>query len=122
MKTIRKIIVRTCALSYRIGKGNVLRVSIAITLVAVVDLLVNIIFGGMDAINWYDWGFISVFAFLIWAGFSWAGIGYFALWPVRFEELDDYQKYVFSRVNFHDLTEEQAAEVRDIIARNDHWF
>jgi hypothetical protein len=124
MKTIRKIIVRSCVLSYRVGKGgsNVPRISMIVTALFFIFVAVNISCNTLGTMNWYDWIFTSLFVLLCWLGFDWLGFSYFELWPVRFEELDDYQKYVFSRIKFHELTEDQAKEIVKIINDNPNWF
>jgi hypothetical protein len=123
MKTIRKIIVRSCALYYRIGKGgNVPRISIIVTALFFISVAINIACNSLGHMNWYDWIIDSLFVFLAWTGFSWLGAGYFEIWPIKFEELDDFQKYAFSRANFHELTEDQAAEITKIIDSHPNWF
>jgi len=122
MKTIRKIIVRSCALNYRIGKGNVPRISIVVTALFFLSVAINISCDTLGTMNWYDWVVDSILAFLAYVGFDWFGIGYFAIWPVKFDELDDFQKYMFSRHKFHKLTEDQVKELRKIIDDHPNWF
>jgi hypothetical protein len=123
-KFVRKLIVRTCVLNYRIGKkiGGPPRISMMFTALFAMVVTVNVACDTLQTFTWYNGIFIGILVLLVWSGFDWFGAGYFAIWPVRFDELDDFQKYTFSRVNFHELTEEQAEEVVKIINEHSDWF
>lgn len=52
---------------------------------------------------------------LVWVGFDLMGIGYFKLFPVKWEELDINQKYQWGIINSNNLTTEQFHEWLDIV-------
>ncbi|MDD4970739.1 MAG: hypothetical protein PHT07_15035 [Paludibacter sp.] len=121
-KIIRKIIVRGCALHYRIGKGNIPRIAVNATALFFISVAINISSNTLGTMNWYDWIFDFIFVLLAWIGFDWLGAGYFEIWPIKFEELSDFQKYTFSRVKFHELTVDQVKELKKIILSHPEWF
>ena len=56
-------------------------------------------------------------SFLVWIGFDLYGIGYFKLFPVKWGELDDEQKYQWGMINSENFTLSQFKEwlkLRDI--------
>ncbi|MFW6225716.1 MAG: hypothetical protein ACOC3V_01995 [bacterium] len=55
---------------------------------------------------------------LVWVGFDLKGVGYFKLYPVKWEELDDEQKYQWGMINQLDLSSEQFQEWVKI---KKHW-
>jgi len=62
---------------------------------------------------------LGIFIFGLWVGFDWFGLGYFQLWPVKWEELADTQKLAYS---FHEkLTNEQQEELDVIKSNHPKW-
>ena len=95
---MRKIIVRTCALYYefKIFKwyANIPRISTI--------MFPSLLFAGISGAN--EWTiplyiFLGIFGVAAWIGFSWLGLGYFELWPVKREELSDMQKKQYDIFN-----------------------
>jgi hypothetical protein len=48
-----------------------------------------------DILNWYDILLLIGFIFQVWLTFPLFGIGYFELYPTKWEEMDDYNKFLF---------------------------
>jgi hypothetical protein len=119
---MRKIIVRLCALSYffRIGKRTLafLRISPLIVLTMLSFIILQLCDSGPQDMDWWDWIPTSLFLVLIWIGFSWFGLGYFQLWPVKWEELDDMQKYQYYQ---HEHLEQYYHEYQEILKRHPKW-
>lgn len=98
---MRKIIVRTCALYYEFKLfkwyANIPRISTI--------MFPSLLFAGISHAN--EWTiplyiFLGIFGIATWIGFSWLGIGYFELWPVKREELTEQQKKqydIFIKIN-----------------------
>lgn len=63
MKTLHKIIVRLCALYYRIGKSNIPRISVLYTITFFTMATVNIVDNTLNTLNWYDIIFIRTYPF-----------------------------------------------------------
>lgn len=56
-----------------------------------------------------------------WIGFSWFGVGYFDIWPVKWDELDEYQKYYFGLEKWYMMTIQERNEWDDIVSKNPDW-
>jgi hypothetical protein len=65
--------------------------------------------------------FLILFMLEAWIGFSWFGVGYFDIWPVKWDELDEYQKYYFGLEKWYMMTIQERNEWDDIVSKNPDW-
>lgn len=126
MKILRKLIVRQFALSciFKIGDKyfTMLRAPRIIFPTMLLFITFELLFKIDSTIQWWEYIFFILMLIEFWIGFDWFGIGYFSLWPIKFEELDNFQKYCYSCFyGLNNLTSEQKWEVIKIIEKHPEW-
>lgn len=114
MKTIRKFLVRNYVLDYKGNffgwKYNAPRASkILYPQMVITGYIV------VTNINWPTptlliWILYGLLALSFWFGFPWFGLGYFSLFPPKWEELDDFQKFQYGHFKGDSLSSEQFQE------------
>lgn len=106
---MRKLIVKYFALSYRLNilgaKFNMLRAS---SIISPIFILTGVLHYNEI---YYTWPLLLVVLFY--------GFVYFRFYPVKWNELDDYQKYLFGKFNFANLTKNQIVEWKNLTERYD---
>ena len=120
MKKLRIFLVRQFALSYqiRIGKFKLssLRSSRIIAPLFLITGIVLATDNNPDAIQWYDICLIGLTLLSLFFGFC-----YFEIWPVKFDELDDYQKCQYFFYDPTLLSNDQYDEVMKILDEHPNW-
>lgn len=93
---IRKFIVKNFALNYKVkifGKEySALRCTRIMAPYFIVMGFIITLDPSYPILQIWDWLLLGGWAFLCWLTFPLFGLGYFAKWPVKREELDDEQK------------------------------
>jgi hypothetical protein len=121
MKALRKFIVKNFVLFYQFqlfGK--------TITSLRAPRIIAPSIFIGLFILSFTTQFYLHLIIFiylglLIWIGFSWGGLGYFKLFPVKWHELDFMQKYYWGSLNPNKLTEEEYENWVWIRDYYNHW-
>lgn len=57
--------------------------------------------------QWYEYIILGGFIIQLWITFSWFGIGYFQLFPTKWKEMDDFNKYLYVNHFPERITKEQ---------------
>lgn len=120
MKKIRLFIVHQFALGYEIRIGKLrMRTVRASRIIAPLFLITGIVLAtdkNPDMLQWYDIILLSLTGLSLFFGFV-----YFHIWPVKFEELDDYQKFQFYLHDPLECTKEQRDEVLKLMEKHPEW-
>lgn len=99
MNAIRKFIVRQFALAYTVklfGKyWSAPRASRITYPIFVLTGFVHVTNPDWPTPTLLGWFLLLLTATCLYIGFPWFGYGYFAKWPVKWEELDYWQKYQY---------------------------
>jgi hypothetical protein len=67
--------------------------------------------------DFYDYFLMFLSLIEIWIGFSWFGLGYFNLFPLKWTELDNEQKIQYGNINFNKLKLIEQIEYLDLTIR-----
>ncbi len=117
LKTIRIFIVRQFALNYLskilgfIGPyTSTLRCTRIIYPLVVITGFVHVTNPNWPTPTFLGWILLTLLTICLYIGFPWFGVGYFSIWPVQWNELDDFQKYQYGGVKQESLTPEQFKE------------
>ena len=120
MNKIRLFIVHQFALGYEIRIfGKRFRSLRASRIIAPLFLLSGIVLAtdkNPDVLQWYDIVLLSLTGLSLFFGFV-----YFQIWPAKYEELDDYQKYQYYIFKGRAVTPAQLKEVMELIRKHPEW-
>ena len=118
MTNLRKFIVKNYAGYYRMKIFKKWATALKCTRIMFPYFL---IMGGIfcipptESIQWYEIILLIGFAFQTWLTFDWFGLGYFKLFPVNFNELDEFNQFLYG-IDFPEkLTEEQKKYHQNIL-------
>lgn len=91
---IRKFIVKYFALSYRVNLLGIVAFFPRASAV-IVPLILTLMLGMV--VDSFILRALAIVLLVpsVWISFDWFGIGYFAVWPVKWGELDTIQKYIY---------------------------
>ena len=82
--------IKLFVLDYKIGKHNIMRAPVVIMPLILITGLVLAYSPNYPIIDWYEYILLGLLAISVWFGFF-----HWKFFPVRWAELDDYQKWVY---------------------------